>query len=71
MYYEYISILQFGGLKVIRIKIMFYLMLMGQMTLEQGPGSVQEKGKGRDRRSCMLHISFNRALIAQMSEAKH
>ena len=44
---------------------------MGQMTLEQGRGSVQEKGNGRGRSFCMLHIGSNGALIAQMSEEKH
>ena len=71
MHYEYILILQFWGLAVIWIKIMFYLMLMGRMTLEQGPGSGQEKGNGHGRRFFMLHISSNGALIAQMSEEKH
>ena len=45
--YEWISILRFRFLAVIRTKIMFYLLLMGQKALEQDPTSVQQKYNGR------------------------
>ena len=70
MNYECISILLFGVLAVIRIKIMFYLLSMGQKALEQDPTSVQHKDNGRGMIFYMLHIGSKGALIAQMSEEK-
>ena len=62
MNYECISILLFGFLAVIRIKIMFYLLSMGQKALEQD--------NGRGMIFYLLHIGSKGALIAQMSEEK-